>query len=148
MPVWDATNPQLHHEAQFLLGGNKIGRREIPIEASPMTLSEMFFADNVVDHFVAKTNSYARSRLPPSMLQPVTRAEMLRFFGMYYYMGLVRLPNRQDYWKQDDLWPVHQPALTISRARFEYIWRNLHLLGSVPDNQDEELDCWSSSRPS
>jgi len=137
--VWDATNYLLHHEAQFSLGGNGLSRSEIRLDPTPMTLSEMYFPDSLVDHFVTKTNSYARSRLPPSQLEPVTRAEMLRFIAFYYYMGLVRLPNRRDYWRQDDLWPLHQPALTITRARFEYIWRNLHLVGGQ-GSLDEEVD--------
>ena len=138
--LWDVTNPLLHHPPEFSLGGNGIGRRDIAIHPSPMTLSEMFFPDSMIDCMVAKTNSYARSRLPPSQIKDVTRAELLRFLGLYYYMGLVKLPNKRDYWKQDDLWPSHHPALTITRARFEYVWRNLHLLGGVPDDQDEELD--------
>jgi len=115
--VWDATNYLLHHEAQFSLGGNGLSRSEIRLDPTPMTLSEMYFPDSLVDHFVTKTNSYARSWLPPSQLEPVTRAEMLRFIAFYYYMGLVRLPNRRDYWRQDDLWPLHQPLTTPTKQR-------------------------------
>lgn len=141
-PLWDVTDPENHHHAEFRLGGNRIGRREVPIEPTPMAFTEVFYSDSIVDAIVQKTNSYARSRLPPSQFEPVTRAEILRFFAIYYYMGLVKLPCRRDYWRggTDDMWPSHQVCLSMTRARFEYIWRNIHFVGGVADEADEELD--------
>ena len=63
--LWDVTNPLLHHPPEFSLGGNGIGRRDIAIHPSPMTLSEMFFPDSMIDRMVAKTNSYAREVVCP-----------------------------------------------------------------------------------
>ena len=144
--LWDISNPANHHEAEFNLNSG-IGRGELPLEPGPLTLTEMFFPDSVLDHMVEKTNAYAASRLPPSKRQPVNRAELLRFLAIYYFMGLVRLPSRKDYWKgsQDGFWPLLQPCLTLSRLRFEYIWRNLHFIGGTPlpdeeDDVDEESD--------
>lgn len=145
-PLWDVSRPENHHNIEFRLDS---GRGELPLEPTPLTMSEIFFPDSLLDQMVDATNSYAASRLPPSKREPITRAELLRFYAIYYYMGLVRLPSRKDYWKggTDTFWPTHQPCLSLTRERFEYIWRNLHFVGgsSAPDeetniNEDEEDD--------
>eukprot|EP00977_Amphora_coffeiformis_P020704 scaffold8426_cov99-Amphora_coffeaeformis.AAC.1 len=142
-PLWDVSKPENHHVAEFRLNSG-IGRGELPLEPTPLTLTELFFPDSVLDTMVDKTNLYAASRLPPSLREEVTRAEILRFFAIYYYMGLVRLPSRKDYWRGsiDGFWPLQQPCLTLSRDRFDYIWRNFHLVGGtiIPDDDVDSDD--------
>ena len=67
-------------------------------------------------------------------------SDICHFLAMYYYMGVVRLPAKIDYWKTDHtFWPLHPPAQNIPRDKFLYIWRYLHLTGAAPD-ADEVLD--------
>ena len=56
-------------------------------------------------------------------------------------MGLVRLPARKDYWRQDpNNWPVHPLATEISRDRFDFIWRHIHLDNvTAVDDIDESI---------
>eukprot|EP00977_Amphora_coffeiformis_P025802 scaffold22238_cov99-Amphora_coffeaeformis.AAC.1 len=68
-PLWDISKPENHHKAAFNLNSG-IGRGELPLEPGPLTLTELFFPDSVLDHMVERTNSYAASRLPPSKREP------------------------------------------------------------------------------
>eukprot|EP00977_Amphora_coffeiformis_P028385 scaffold34942_cov130-Amphora_coffeaeformis.AAC.1 len=61
-------------------------------------MTELFFPDTLLDDMVEKSNAYARSWLPPSKRSDINRAELLRFYAIYYYMGLIKLPNKRDYW--------------------------------------------------
>ena len=118
-------------------------------------LSEVFLPDELIDEIATQTSSCARARLPPSRLLTVGRAEMLQFFAMYYYMGLVRLPSKCDYWRDGELpvWPHHPITAHITWRKFDYIWENMRLtdIGSGlvaeevsdldrEDNDEENLD--------
>ena len=145
--VWDVQDEDKHHQASFRILSTS--GRVVDIDPTPAVFAEIFFPDLLLDDFVKHTNAYATRRLPPVSLQDVSRAELLRFFAIYYYMGIVKLPNKRDYWKggTDDLWPSHYPCLKLNRTRFEYIWRNLHLVKPTNDmplddtnGEDEDLD--------
>eukprot|EP00977_Amphora_coffeiformis_P007696 scaffold1690_cov182-Amphora_coffeaeformis.AAC.53 len=141
-PLWDISNPDNYHNIEFNINAQHVRRGEIRLEANPMTMTELFFPDSLMDEIVAKTNAYAASRLPPGQRDEVTRAEILRFFAIYYYMGLVKLPNKRDYWRGggDNLWPTNLPCLSMTRDRFAYIWRNIHLVGATEEADDEDQD--------
>ena len=141
-PLWDISNPGNFHSIEFNLNTSRVLRGEIRLEPTSMTMTELFFPDSLMDEIVSKTNAYAASRLPPGQREEVNRAEILRFLAIYYYMGLVKLPNKRDYWRGggDDLWPSNIPCLSMTRSRFEYIWRNIHLVGAMPEADDENLD--------
>jgi Transposase IS4 len=78
----------------------------------------------------------------------MTAAEILWFLAIYYYMGVVRLPARSDYWRhscsRSRWYPVHTVVTKMTRYRFEYIWRNLHLSAggevSAKDAEEEDED--------
>lgn len=95
----------------------------------PASLSELFLPDSLIDLTVERTNNYLAKCLPPDQVQPVDRTEILRFFAMYYYTGLVKLPAKRDYWKlqSSSLWPFHPITKLMTCTRFEYIWRYIHL---------------------
>lgn len=59
------------------------------------------FLDRLIDLVVKSTNNYAKKRLPADKFVEVKRPDILRFSAIYYYMGVVRLPDKRDYWRQD-----------------------------------------------
>ena len=56
---------------------------------------------------------------------------MRYFFGILFYMGLVKLPSIRDDWRSDELGQLFI-IFHMTRDRFEEIWRNLHF----SDNND------------
>jgi hypothetical protein len=136
--IWDINDHKNIHRASYSLS---FGRRAVmSADPSPAVLADMYFPDSLLELMASKTNSYAKSRLPPSKLVDITSSDICYFLAMYYYMGIVQLPSKDDYWKSDhSFWPVHPPAQNIKRDKFMYIWRNLHFLGGTAE-PDEEYD--------
>jgi Transposase IS4 len=123
------------HEPEFALPDG--------VELSVENLSHVFVPDWLVAEMAQHSNAYAaRRRLPPEMVQePITDDEIFRFLAVYYYMGVVRLPARRDYWKCDHFSPFHNLPQLFERRRFDYIWRNLCLSADGHDAEDEgDLD--------
>ena len=78
-----------------------------PPEASPGMYFKMFWTVAMWLHLVTETNRYAdqeRQRKPPPpsapIWMPVTVHEMKAFVGLCFAMGVLRLPSRNDYWRQ------------------------------------------------
>ena len=44
-------------------------------------------------------------------------------------MGVVCLPTKRDYWRNDDVWPYHplMHDLDMTWDRFSFMWRHFHL---------------------
>jgi len=75
-PLFDATDEENHHSIEFQLR-RLSGRREIEIQPCPLSFTELFFPDNLIDEWVDCTNKYARNRLPVSRVLDVTRSDIL-----------------------------------------------------------------------
>ena len=109
-------------------------------------VSELFLPDNMLDGWVIATNAYAASRLSRRRCRDVSRAHILRFIATVMYMGVVRLPSKDDYFvdpddQTSDFWPRHSP-IKLTHAMFKYLWRNFHTSfeANDPDYEVVELD--------
>lgn len=115
------------------------------IEPSPTALCEVFFPDTLLNDMVTATDDYARRRLSLRAFKSVSKSDLLEFFAAIYYMGVIRLPAKEDYFRGFDgscIWRPH-PAIHIKRHKFRYLWRNFHL---VPDSvEQEEEDPYDSA---
>ena len=99
------------------------------VDPSASALCELYLPDTLIDKWVKRSNSYAKSYLARERQVELTRSDLLRFIATLYYMGVVRLPCKDDYWKggdSDGAWPTH-PAIKLKITRFRYIWRNFHM---------------------
>ena len=109
-----------------------------PPEASPGMYFEMFWTVAMWLHLVTETNRYAdqeRQRKPPPpsapIWMPVTVREMKAFVGLCFAMGVLRLPSRNDYWRQTKWFLKTEFGKVMSRDRFNLIWRYLHLTNNA-----------------
>ena len=138
VPIWDINDHNNFHHAAF---SESLGRRSsLLLDPTASAMVELYFTDELLEVMASRTRQYAASRLPPSRRIDVQPQHIAYFLAMYYYQGIVRLPNKKDYWRADhSFWPVHPPAQNISRDMYMYIWRNLHFLGAQ-DEEDEEDD--------
>jgi Transposase IS4 len=106
------------------------GGAEIGVES----LMQMFFPDWLLEQMVECTRAYAESRLTFKKLKEIDKADVLRFIAALYYMGVVRMPSKFDYFftgyvKSDvpDVWPLHSSGVKINKTMFIYLWRNFHM---------------------
>jgi hypothetical protein len=102
---------------------------ELPmgIDATVTAMTEIFLSDTLLHQWVHCTNRYAAAHLPPGRRKEVSLPEILRFLATIQYMGIVRLPAKQDYFpgNRSDVLPTHH-AILLNKTRFEYLWRWFH----------------------
>src|SRR6056300_342697 len=94
--------------------------RGVPYD--PVQLCHAALPDSLIEDIAESSNVYARQHLAPGKLQSdIKSAEILVFFAIYYYLGIVKLPAKKDYWQRsDDIWPSHPIAKQMRRDRFCY----------------------------
>ena len=70
-------------------------------------------------------------------IKPFQGSEFLVWVAIFYYMGIVKLPQKEDYWRTDRLWPMHKVCMYMTLFWFQQWWHNLHLCDVKVDNVEE-----------
>ena len=103
------------------------------------------------DHFVEETNRYSEQRTanPPPPNAPefknATVDDIKAFVGLTFSMGILKLPNRHDFWRKSKLLFETNFNSVMSRDRFDLIWHYFHLQNneSLPVARDPFWKlCW------
>jgi hypothetical protein len=76
-----------------------VPERPAPDERIPVKYVNMFLTDDMIENLVEESNKYATEKT--GLCPNFTKAEMTTYFGIYYLMGIVRLPKIDDYWRSD-----------------------------------------------
>ena len=95
----------------------------------PAKVFSHLFPDDLMEMIVDETNSYASKHMDPAKYEKwdkLTLAELKAYFGFNILMGLVHMPEIEDYWKKDAHFHYSPIASCISRDRFRDISRYLH----------------------
>ena len=101
-------------------------------------LLDLYLPEELMEVFVDNSNDYSKKRKeneptlslwksPSSKVMKLS--EMYQFFACIYYMGLVKLNAKTDYWRNDGFWPYHpiMHDMSMTRDRFAFVWRHFHL---------------------
>lgn len=102
---------------------------DLPADATPLQAFSHIFTDELWEHLVTETNRYSDqvhkhpSRAKMARWSQLTEAEMKTFIGLCMGMGLLVLPVRRDYWRQNKKLFTTQFPKNMSRDRFMAIWR-------------------------
>ncbi len=75
--------------------------RPTPDDGIPIEYVNMFLTDDMIENLLLQSNKYATEKT--GLCPNFTKAELQTYFGIYYLMGIVRLPKIDDYWRSD-LW--------------------------------------------
>ena len=137
-PIYKPTFKSLDYHAPVFQMPKKGVEGRMP--CSVVNMMELFIPDSLLDTIVTSSNAYAKINMREDLLQSaIKRQDILRFFAVYFYMGVVRLPYKRDYWSSDlRFWPVHSVTQSMSRDCFEYVWKNIHMV--EVESVDEEVD--------
>ncbi|XP_054593548.2 piggyBac transposable element-derived protein 4 isoform X2 [Nothobranchius furzeri] len=102
----------------------------------PAKFLELFLTDELLDHIVHQTNLYASQyfQAHPDLphhsrgnaWKPVSVSELKTFFGLTFLTGYVKKPSTEMYWSVDEVDATPYFNRTMSRNRFEIIWKFLH----------------------
>jgi Transposase IS4 len=152
----DGTEPEYSpvHDGEIIQFGPYFripGGAQIGVES----LMQMYFPDWLLEEMVACTRAYADSRLTYNKQKKVDKSDILRFIAALYYMGVVRMPAKSDYFSTGyvkdsvpDVWPLHSAGIKIKKTMFIYLWRNFHLQkkANTFNFPDEEFPAPSDER--
>jgi hypothetical protein len=116
------------HTPKFQLPSN--------VDVTVAALSELYLTDSLLKTIADNTDAYAASK--GRNIRTVSKAEVLRLFAIILYMGVVRLPAKEDYWKKTGMWPIHKPCQHILAKCFKEIFNNIHRNATPPDPNAEE----------
>lgn len=108
---------------------------DLPANAEPYDYFRLLVTDEFLDNIISESNSFAeklflskewteKSRI--SEWKDLTRDEFLKFIGLVYHMGNIKLNKLQDYWKTSRLFNLKCISDYMSRDRFLLILRCLH----------------------
>lgn len=87
------------------------------------------FPDALLEMIVVESNKYARQVMEEEEHWcDIDVEEIKAYLGFNIMMGIVQLPEIEDYWKQDPFYHYDPIASRISRDRFKDISRYLHFV--------------------
>ena len=124
------------------------GRRH-SIIPTPDVLVDQYFPPSLMQSIANHSNAYVLEckRRDPNLdiwkrktdSRPITISCMYQFFAIIYYMGIVKLPCKDDYWSTDDMMPTHDLCnqCGMSRNRFRFLWRYFHTNHPIEDDFEE-----------
>ncbi|XP_019750737.1 piggyBac transposable element-derived protein 4-like isoform X2 [Hippocampus comes] len=106
---------------------------------SPLALFQLFFSASVVRTIIDNTNANAEKKQAKAKSfrwKLLTVPEFYVFIAVVIFTGIVKVPDRDDYWTKR--WPYNFsfPRNAMSRDRFEAILWSLHL--SDPKDNDKK----------
>uniref|UniRef100_A0A7S4J171 PiggyBac transposable element-derived protein domain-containing protein n=1 Tax=Odontella aurita TaxID=265563 RepID=A0A7S4J171_9STRA len=131
-PVHDLDAINVNRRARFVLPWSMSSA-----QATAENLLTLLIPDAFIGEVARLTNAYTEWRLPGNKRQrAVTEADIIKFFALIYYLGVVKLPDKRDLWSTHSQLPVHSLASenSMTRDRFQYVWRNI----SFVDGGDAE----------
>lgn len=100
------------------------------LEPTASNLSELWISYSLLKELSDRTNKYIISRginTKWSYQELTTSSDICQFIAIIYYMGIVELPYKDDYWSTDEILPSHPVVNGISRARFRFLLATLTL---------------------
>ena len=96
-----------------------------------MSVFSHMFPATIVESIVKETNRYAHQEMGDEKFakwQPIDSNEFNAYLGFNILMGLVRLPELEDYWKNDPYFNYPPISDKISRTRFRHISQFMHFV--------------------
>ena len=129
------------HDTVFKVFGKNERNKSIELVPTPELLCMKYFSESIIAQFVLNSNRYRLYRMQMfphldcwkmsrrTQSRPLTMACVYQFLAIIYYMGLVRMPDKDDYWSNERWLPLHEVCTVngMTRNRFRFIWRNFHL---------------------
>lgn len=103
---------------------------------SPFEYFKFFVTNDMLDDIAEQTNIYSLQSKGTNM--GITGKELELFLGIYFRMGLVKLPSQRSYW--ETFMTYTGVSSVMARARFENILRNVHFVNNLEVSDDTKTN--------
>ncbi|KAK4324284.1 hypothetical protein Pmani_005124 [Petrolisthes manimaculis] len=115
---------------------------QVPVPTTPLQFFQLFFTRELLQYIVVETNNYAIFiGTPAEKWTMCNEQEMAKFLGLFFLMGINKLPTIRHYWKKDSIhnYPVFRENMT--GRRFRDILKHFHPFNScaVPADTTDRL---------
>ena len=142
VPVFDLKSDNfVSTQTSLKLGIRKQQRGPMKFVEEPAvgTILDRFFPDFFIKETVENSNDYVKHRrtLQPDLKiwkdkkisAPYDNSSVYHLFACLYYMGIVKLPSKSDYFCDSGYWPYHpvMRELGMTCDCFTFLWRHLYL---------------------
>jgi hypothetical protein len=127
------------------LSGINTSASEVFACSSPYDFFSLFVNDQIFETISSQTNIFAeQNRLQFNSWRldqwhETTPNEIRRFFGLIIWMGLVRLPRIEMYWRKAEGYNLSLPRKIMSRNRFELLLRFLHFTDNEKNEKKRQI---------
>lgn len=122
---------------------------EVPPNGKPYDYFKLLVDDDFLNNIIEETNKYTmdlffakggsvRSRI--FQWKTLTYEELLKFLGLIYHMGTIKLSIQNDYWKTHRLFNIKCYSEQMSRDRFLSILRCFHFARNPKANEPKPDD--------
>lgn len=115
--------------------------------SSPEEVYALLVDNDIIDYLVLETNRYASQKINQEQIssgsrlkkwRDTDRVEMMNFFGIVMWIGLVKMPNLACYWSENLLY-ANKVSDIMSRNRFEILLRMFHAANNETESQGGRL---------
>ena len=113
---------------------------------TPLDLFKLFLSEDAVETLCHNTNKQAARNIARGATYrwvDVGVAEFYIYIGLVFRMGMINLPDTNDYWRTGSIFTVIFPREKMARYRYQTISRNLHM--SDPDEDRVNDAKWGTS---
>ena len=150
-PVIDIYNPAFKFTKTVLkLISKDYRNRTSFLSPTPAVLVDKYFPVSLIERFVNHSNAYVQEckRREPHLeiwkrktdARPFMKSCIYQFIAIIYYMGIVKLPSKDDYWSTHPMMPTHVLCnqCGMTRNRFRFLWRYFHTNHPIEDDYESE----------
>ena len=106
------------------------------MDPTVQVILELFLPDSFLANAAKCSNLYWKAK--GHSFKSISTPDIFVFFSIVYYMGIIRLPAKTDYWKTNGMWPTHKVIGCMSYKCFQVIWCTMYLV--KPDGADDDGD--------
>ena len=142
-------NPVTSSQRQFLFTGKEGICFDIPVSTDgktwPIDIYRLLLTDDILDMVSRATNEYAKEKIDASHVTRRSRLnawketcpdEIMKFFSLILYMGLVHKPEIALYWSKSELYSNATAPKVMTRERFEMLWSMIHFADNTAAVRD------------
>ena len=92
-----------------------------------ISTSKRFVTDEMIQELAYQTNLYSTQNTGSSI--DITEKDIEKFMGVYFRMGLVKMPSQRSYW--ETYMTYDGVSAVMSRNKFSSILRNIHFVNNL-----------------
>lgn len=117
-------------------------------DLTPLDVYRKLIDDSILELIVVETNRYVQQVKSNNIIKRSSRLnawkdtnteEILKFFGVILYMGLVKYPKIADYWSGSPLYSNSLVPKIMSRNRFQLLLKCVHFADNAAVEPNDRL---------